>query len=164
MGYVPPGLDQVFQGLGAGENKAKDAVRRMKDISRGAFYEIWKVRCEEQQKAEQEAGITEDLKKDREEARAYRAARWDNNGITEELDEEQGTTEEELELEGDRWERVTERLRAAQRNQVEKITRRIANMRIEQPQKYQYRRSQEKGRGIHHHHKGGCDRKNHRIE
>ena len=65
MGYVPPGLDQVFQGLGAGKNKAKDAVRRMKDISRGAFYRIWKARCEEQQKGEQEAGITEELKRDR---------------------------------------------------------------------------------------------------
>ena len=38
MGYVPPGLDRNLQGLGAGKDEAKDAVRRMKDISRGAFY------------------------------------------------------------------------------------------------------------------------------
>ena len=38
MGYVPPGFDYILQGLGAGKEEAKDAVRRMKDISRGAFY------------------------------------------------------------------------------------------------------------------------------
>jgi hypothetical protein len=65
MGYVPPDLDRIFQGLGDGKDEAKGAVGRMKDISRGAFYKIWKARCEEQQKAEQEAGITEELKRDR---------------------------------------------------------------------------------------------------
>jgi hypothetical protein len=36
----------------------------------------------------------EDRKRDKEGARAYREAHWDNNGINEELDEEQGTANE----------------------------------------------------------------------
>jgi hypothetical protein len=50
------------------------------------------------------------------------------------LEEEQGTAEEEPE--GERWGRMTEKLQAAQRNQVEKVTRQMENMKIEQPQKY----------------------------
>jgi len=154
MGYVPPGFDQVLQGLGAGKDETKDAVRRMKDISRGAFYEIWKVRCWGQQKAEQEAGITDELRRDREGAKAYRRARWEHNEVNYGVEEEQGTAEEELE--GERWGRMTERLQAAQRNQVEKGTRQMENMKIEQPQKY--KRNKEKEIGTHHHHKGGCGR------
>jgi len=134
MGYVPPGLDQVLQGLGAGKKEAKNAVKRMKDISRGAFYEIWKVRCEEQQKAEQEAGITDELKRDREGAKAYRRARWEHNGVNYGLEEEKGTAEGEPE--GERWGRMTKRLQAAQRNQVERVTRQMENMKIEKLEKY----------------------------
>ena len=154
MGYVPPGLDQVLQGLGAGKKEAKDAVKRMKDISRGAFHEIWKVRCEEQQKAEQEAGITEELKRDREGAKAYRRARWEHNGVNYELEEEEGTPEGEPD--GTRWGRMMERLQAVQRNQVERVTRQMENMKIEMPEKY--KRVKEKEKGTHKHHKGGCGR------
>ena len=91
------------------------------------------MRCEEQQKAEQEAGITEELKRDREGAKAYRRARCEHNGVNYEVEEEQGTAEGEPE--GGRWGRMTERLQAAQRNQVERVTRQMENMKIEIPEK-----------------------------
>ena len=101
------------------------------------------MRCEEQQKAEQEAGITEELKRDREGAKAYRRARCEHNGVNYEVEEEQGTAKGEPE--GERWGRMTERLQAgAGGEEKEKPSNR-------KNEKRTYDRKKERGRHHQHH-------------
>ena len=78
MGFAPPGLKRVLRGLGASKEAAGKAFNRMEEMSRKAYHQLWRERCEAQHKAESKRGITPKMKRDRElreGAKTYREAK-----------------------------------------------------------------------------------------
>jgi hypothetical protein len=83
MGFAPPRLKRVLQGLGASKEAAGKAVNRMEEMSRKTYHQLWRERCAGQHKAEGMRGITPRMKSDRdlrEGAKTYREAQKEARG------------------------------------------------------------------------------------